>query len=184
MLEAQLEVVELDAARDYRLDRLLGRPLYFTPLGPAADAALRKTFQRLTGVARGLPRDLDVNGRKVSLSEVAEGTAFVTFDELCMRPLGAQDYLQLAARCHTVMLAGVPLLDRDRRAEARRFITLIDTLYDAHTRLVISAAAEPDQLHPEGDQAFLFERTASRLMEMRSADYLEAAARYRARHTH
>jgi cell division protein ZapE len=183
LLETRLDVVELDAVRDYRLDRLMGRPLYFTPLGPDADAALREAFLRLTGFAVGEPRDLDVDGRKVRLPEVAEGTVFATFEDLCAKPLGARDYLKLAATCHTLILANVPVLHRERRTEARRFITLIDTLYDARTRLIVSAEAEPDALHPAGDEAFLFERTASRLQEMRSADYLAATAIERSGHT-
>ena len=172
LMEAKLQVQELASAKDYRLDRLIGRQLYFTPVGPASEQALREAFTRLTGHTRGLPRDLDVKGRKVRLTEVSEGTAYATFDELCARPLGAEDYLALAAACHTLILSGVPVLHRERRAEARRFIILIDTLYDAGTRLILAADAEPDALHPAGDESFLFERSASRLTEMRSASYL------------
>jgi cell division protein ZapE len=174
LLERELDVVELVSARDYRLDKLAGQPLYFAPLGTAAHTGLRGHFTRLTGQVKGAARDLDVNGRKVRLAEVAEGTVFATFEELCARPLGAEDYLKLATTFHTLILEGVPILHADRRSEARRFITLIDTLYDAHTALIISAEAEPDQLHPDGDQASLFERTASRLIEMRSQAYLDA----------
>jgi cell division protein ZapE len=175
MLEAQMQVLELAAARDYRLDRLVGQALYFSPLGATSDRLLREAFVRLTGQPRGAPRELDVRGRKVRIGEVAEGAAFVTFEELCARPLGAEDYLTMAEAFHTIVLSGVPILNRDRRAEARRFITLIDTLYDAKTGLIVSAEAEPDALHPAGDEAFLFERTASRLIEMRSASWRDAA---------
>jgi cell division protein ZapE len=174
MLETRMEVLELESAKDFRLEKLAGQPLYFTPVDARSEAALRAAFLRLTGQAKGMPRDLDVNGRKVRIGEMAEGTAFVTFEELCARPLGADDYLHMAEAFHTIILSGVPILSRDRRAEARRFITLIDTLYDAHVGLIVSAEAEPDALHPAGDEAFLFERTASRLIEMRSAAYLEA----------
>ena len=174
MIEARMEVLELESAKDFRLEKLAGQPLYFTPVNTASEAALRAAFTRLTGKARGEPRDIDVKGRKVRIGEMAEGTAFVTFEELCARPLGPEDYLQLAEAFHTIILSGVPILVRDRRAEARRFITLIDTLYDVHVGLIVSAEAEPDALHPAGDEAFLFERTASRLIEMRSAAYLEA----------
>jgi cell division protein ZapE len=174
LLEARMEVLELESAKDFRLEKLAGQPLYFTPVTATSEAALRAAFTRLTGRTKGEPRDIDVKGRKVRISEMAEGTAFVTFAELCARPLGPEDYLQLAEAFHTIILSGVPILVRDRRAEARRFITLIDTLYDAHVGLIVSAEAEPDALHPAGDEAFLFERTASRLIEMRSAGYLAA----------
>jgi cell division protein ZapE len=171
MLEANMDVLELAAAKDYRLERIAGEPLYFSPLNPASEAALRAAFTKLTGHSHGLPRDLDVKGRKIRLSEVIEGAGFATFAELCEHPLGADDYLALTEALHTLVLSGVPVLNRDQRAAARRFVTLIDTLYDAGTGLIVSADAEPAALHPAGDQAFLFERTASRLMEMRSASY-------------
>jgi cell division protein ZapE len=174
MIEARMDVLELESAKDFRLEKLAGQPLYFSPVNARSDAALRAAFTRLTGRAKGDPRDLDVNGRKVRINEMAEGTAFVTFEDLCARPLGAEDYLHMAEAFHTVIVSGVPILSRERRAEARRFITLIDTLYDAHVGLIVSAAAEPDALHPAGDESFLFERTASRLIEMRSAAYLDA----------
>jgi cell division protein ZapE len=173
MLEAHMDVLELAAAKDYRLDRLTGQQLYFSPHNAAAETELRAAFKRLTGLNRGLPRDIDVRGRKVRVAEMAEGTAFVTFDDLCNKPLGAEDYLAFTEAFHTIILSGVPKLSRERRAEARRFIVLIDTLYDAKTGLIVSADAEPDDLHPAGDESFLFERTASRLREMRSQSYLE-----------
>ncbi len=172
LIEAHMQVLELDSAKDYRLERLAGEPLYFTPLNTASEMALRGAFKTLTGQARGVARDVDVKGRKVRFAEVAEGTLFTSFDELCARPLGAEDYLVLTEAFHTIVLSGIPILHRDRRAEARRFVTLIDTLYDAGVGLIVSAEAEPEQLHPAGDEAFLFERTASRLIEMRSASYL------------
>ena len=102
----------------------------------------------------------------------ARGVARFTFDELCDRPLGPLDYLHIAHRYHTVIIDDIPRLVPERRAAARRFINLIDTLYDSRVGLIASAEAEPDELHPKGDESFLFERTASRLIEMRSEDYL------------
>ncbi len=177
MIEAHMHVLELEAAKDFRLDKLAGQPLYFSPLNPQSEASLRAAFVKLTGCDKGVPRDLVVNGRTVRLREVADGTAIVTFEELCARPLGADDYLHMASAFHTIIMSGVPILVRERRAEARRFITLIDTLYDARVGLIVSAEAEPDALHPAGDESFLFERTASRLIEMRSASYLDARAK-------
>lgn len=107
----------------------------------------------------------------------AAGVARFTFEELCARPLGAADYLAIASRFHTVLLDRVPKLQIDKRNEAKRFVTLIDALYEARAKLVMSADAEPQDLYPEGDGAFEFERTSSRLMEMRTHDYLAAERR-------
>ncbi|HRK19830.1 MAG TPA: cell division protein ZapE [Hyphomicrobiaceae bacterium] len=176
LLESKVDIVELASAKDFRLEKLIGHPLYFSPLGPASDRALRDAFHRISGVEHGHAEALEVKGRIVPVPEAANGVAVFTFDELCNRPLGAVDYLHIAHQYHTLILRDVPRLDRDRRAEARRFIALIDTLYDARVGLVVSADAEPDEIYPKGDEAFLFERTASRLMEMRSPAYLEARA--------
>ncbi len=174
LIETQMEVMELDSAKDFRLEKLEGQQLYFSPLDEAARTALDHAFTRLTGLPHGEPVEVDVKGRRLVVPEAARGVARFTFDELCDRPLGPNDYLHLAHRFHTLILDGIPRLVADRRAAARRFINLIDTLYDARVGLIASAEAEPDALHPEGDQAFLFERTASRLIEMRSAAYLES----------
>ena len=174
LLETNLAVLELAAAKDFRLEKLEGHPLYFAPLGEAANKALDVAFTRLTGLSRGQPVDLDVKGRKVTVPQAARGVARFTFEDLCEQPLGSLDYLHIARNFHTIIIDGIPRLGPERRASARRFINLIDTLYDGRVGLIASAAAEPDALHPEGDQAFLFERTASRLIEMRSAAYLES----------
>lgn len=176
LLESKVDVLELVSAKDFRLEKLMGHPLYFLPTGTIADGELRAAFQRVSGVARGGRETLEVKGRELVVPEAANGVAVFSFDELCNRPLGALDYLHIAHAYHTVILKDIPRLDRNRRAEARRFIALIDTLYDARVGLVVSADAEPDDIYPRGDEAFLFERTASRLMEMRSAAYLEARA--------
>jgi len=174
LIEKHMDVTELVSAKDFRLEKLEGQQLYFTPLDARSQKALDEAFKRLTGVARGKPTDVDVKGRTLHVPEAANGVARFTFDELCDRPLGPLDYLHLAHRFHTLILSGIPRLVPERRAAARRFINLIDTLYDARVGLIASAEAEPDDLHPEGDESFLFERTASRLTEMRSAAYLES----------
>ena len=174
LIEQHMEVMELVSAKDFRLEKLEGQKLYFTPIGDGSRRALSAAFTRLTGLAHGKPMDLDVKGRVIKVPETARGVARFTFDELCDRPLGSVDYLHLAHRFHTLIIDGIPRLGPERRAAARRFVNLIDTLYDARVGLIASAAAEPDDLHPEGDQSFLFERTASRLIEMRSAAYLES----------
>lgn len=175
LIEGKMEVMELEAAKDYRLDRLRGEPLYFSPLNGASAKAIRDTFQKLTGVAEGQKQQIVVKGRQLAVPEAAMGVARFTFAELCGQPLGANDYLALARKYHTVILENVPVLTPARRDEARRFNTLVDTLYDHGTGLILSAEAEPDALYPAGDGADLFQRTASRLMEMRSEDYLRTS---------
>ncbi len=179
LLSSKADTVELVSAKDFRLEKLAGHPLYFTPLGLVADASIRGAFERISGTYGGVPAVLEVKGRQVRVPEVAHGVARFDFADLCMQPLGPLDYLAIARAFHTVLIANVPALNRERRAEARRFITLIDTLYDARVGLVISAATEPDAIYPAGDQSFLFERTASRLIEMRSEAYLASRAERR-----
>ncbi|MFV0298266.1 MAG: cell division protein ZapE [Hyphomicrobiaceae bacterium] len=174
LIQQHMDVIELESSKDFRLEKLEGQQLYFTPADDKASAALAAAFKRLTGLAKGRVIDLDVKGRTLRVPEGARGVARFTFDELCDRPLGALDYLALAHRFHTLILEGIPILVPERRAAARRFINLIDTLYDANVGLIASAEAEPDDLHPKGDESFLFERTASRLIEMRSSAYLES----------
>ncbi len=172
----RMEVLELDAAKDYRLERLAGQPLYFTPLDEAGAQSLTSAFSRLTGAAKGHPMTLDGRGRTLQIPEAASGVARFTFDDLCVQPLGAHDYLTFARAFHTLIVAGIPVLGPDQRNEARRFINLIDTLYDNHVGLIASAAAEPDQLYVAGDGVGLFARTVSRLMEMRTEGYLASRA--------
>jgi cell division protein ZapE len=177
LIEMKMEVLELEAKRDYRLDRLTGMPLYFTPLGPEADAEIRKAWRMLTGREHGEPATLPVKGRTIEVPEAAMGVARFTFADLCTKPLGPNDYLAIARNFHTIIIENVPVLIPLRRNEARRFNTLVDTLYDQRCGLIVSAEAEPDRLYPEGDGADLFLRTASRLMEMRSEGYLSARHR-------
>ena len=117
---------------------------------------------------------LDVKGRTLDVPEAARGVAYFTFDDLCAKPLGSLDYLHIAHAFHTVIIEGIPKLPPEKRNEARRFINLIDTLYDSRIGLIASAEAEPQDLYPAGDAAVLFERTVSRLIEMRSEAYLES----------
>jgi cell division protein ZapE len=173
LLEKQMSVFHLDSPRDYRLGRDGDDPFYVTPLGPEADALLQSQFRRLSGQAHGAPAEIANKGRRIPVPEAANSVARFSFEDLCARPLGASDYLKLAAAFHTIVLSGVPLLGHANRNEARRFITLIDTLYDNRIRLVVSAAAEPDALWTgtTGHEAFEFARTASRLAEMRNESF-------------
>ena len=171
-LKDRCAVLELVSARDYRLDRLVEAPVWYAPLNGASAAALDRAWDRLTLGAEPQHCVLTVKGRKLEVSREAAGVARFTFEELCARPLGPIDYLAIAGTFHTLILEGIPLLSPDKRNEAMRFISLIDALYEAKVKLVASAEAEPGALYPEGDGAFEFERTASRLFEMRSKDYL------------
>lgn len=177
LLKERCDVMELVSARDYRLDRLTEAPVWYAPLGADSAAALDRAWDRLTFGAEPQHCVLTVKGRKLEVSREAAGVARFSFEELCARPLGPIDYLAIAGNFHTVLLEGVPQLTPDRRNEAARFVSLIDALYEARVKLVASAAAEPDALYPAGDGAFEFERTASRLYEMRSRDYLSEGRR-------
>ncbi len=172
LIEDRMDVLELAAAKDFRLEKLNGQQLYFTPADDAARAELDAIWSSLTGNARGERKDLVVKGRTLRVPQAAMGVARFSFSDLCEKPLGSLDYLHLARTFHTLLIERIPILGPQRRNEARRFINLIDTLYDNRVCLVASAEAEPDQLYVSGDGADLFERTASRLMEMRSEAYL------------
>jgi cell division protein ZapE len=174
-LKAHCDILELASERDYRLDRLIEAPVWYSPLGPESEAALDRAWDRLTLGAEPQHCVLTVKGRKLEVQREAAGVARFTFEELCARPLGSRDYLAIAANFNTVILSGIPTLGPENRNEAARFVALIDALYEAKIKLVASAAAEPESLYPEGDGSFEFERTASRLHEMRSTDYLSEA---------
>jgi cell division protein ZapE len=174
LLSDRLEVVELDARTDYRLEKLKRAPVYYAPLGPKADAALDAAFLALTGHDKGEPARIELLGRELDVPQAIDGVARFDFDSLCRRPLGAADYLQIAQRFHTVVLDRIPALTPSERNAAKRFIILIDALYDMRVKLMASAAGEPETLYSgaDGAEAFEFARTASRLYEMRSFDYL------------
>jgi cell division protein ZapE len=172
LIKARLDLVRLAGPRDYRLERLMAAPVWYAPLGPAADDAMERAWARLTLGAHAQSVTLDVGGRPLRVAREAAGVARFSFEELCARPLGAADYLEIAERFHTVLLEHIPRLSPSMREEAARFRTLVDALYEAKVKLVASAETEPAALYPAGDQSFEFERTASRLMEMRSESYL------------
>ena len=172
LLKERCDIFHLASDRDYRLDRLIAAPVWYAPLGPAAEASLDTVWTRLTSGAHAQHVTLTVKGRKLEVSREAAGIARFSFQELCARPLYSRDYLAIAANFHTIILSGIPLLGPENRNEAARFVALIDALYEAKIKLVASAAAEPEALYPEGDGAFEFERTVSRLHEMRSTGYL------------
>jgi cell division protein ZapE len=174
LLGERNDVVALDAKMDYRLMKLTRAPVYYCPADARAARALDAAFRDLTGAPRGEPVEIDLLGRALHVPQAVDGVARFSFDELCRRPLAAVDYLALARHFHTLVVDRIPRLEADERDAARRFITLVDALYDLKVKLIASADAEPDELYraAEGTEAFEFARCASRLIEMRSADYL------------
>ncbi|NYZ16315.1 cell division protein ZapE [Azospirillum sp. RWY-5-1] len=172
LLKEKLDVLALEGPVDYRLDRLSGKPVYHWPLGPATDERMREVFAGLTDGVPACPTHLLVHGRRVDIERAAKGVAWVNFWDLCGKPFGAADYIALATHYHTVLIDEIPKMSDERRNEAKRFMTLIDELYEHKVNVVAAADAPPERLYPEGTHAFEFERTVSRLMEMQSEDYL------------
>lgn len=171
LMEEQLDVVTLDSPTDYRLGRVKGHETFIHPLGLDADRKLQDLWQKLTDTEKGAATVLDVLGRKLLVPQAAHGAARFTFADLCEAPLGPPDYLALAKTFRTLFIEHIPLLTSRHRNPSKRFILLIDTLYDAHVRLVASAAAPPEALYGEGHHAREFQRTVSRLQEMQSASW-------------
>jgi cell division protein ZapE len=174
MLQEHMDVLRLDARTDFRLEKLAGVTMWHVPANKDADRALDKAWQKLTGGAPARSQDLIVKGRKLRVPRAAHGVARFSFKELCEVPLGASDYLRLAHDFHTLVLDRVPVMHYEHRNFAKRFITLIDTLYDNCVKLVASADADPLSLYlaTEGVEVNEFKRTSSRLIEMGSESYL------------
>ena len=174
LIVEKLDILDIGAGTDFRLDRLKGEPVWHTPIGRAATASLDAAFATLTDNADPAPFEIEVQGRVIHAHQAARGIARFTFDELCNKPRGASDFLAIATQYHTVMVDNIPILDERERDAAKRFVVLIDSLYEHHVNLFASADGEPDQLYMKGDTAFEFQRTVSRLMEMQAEDYLNS----------
>ena len=178
LIQQKMLVVEVNGPTDYRLDRLTGVEVWHVPNGPESTADLSRAFFQLTDYpvedrAKVPSEELDVGGgRTLHVPKSLKGVAVFSFKRLCGEPRGAADYLAIARRYHTVIIVGIPVMNRDMRNEAARFVTLIDALYEHKVKLLAAADAEPEGLYPAGDGSFEFQRTASRLEEMRSAEYL------------
>jgi cell division protein ZapE len=174
LIEEHMEIRQLGARTDFRLEKLAGVPVWHVPADRAAEAALDQAWQSLTSGHAGEPQDLLVKGHTIRIPRATMGVARFSFHDLCQQPLAAADYLKIAREYHTVLLDRVAVMDYERRNEAKRFIILIDTFYDNAVKLIASAEAEPDALYraDEGFEASEFKRTASRLIEMRSEAYL------------
>jgi cell division protein ZapE len=176
LLKDRLDIVRVDSGIDYRLRAMEQLEVYVTPLGPGADAALDAIFRQVADVEEE-HHELDVEGRVIPYVKRAGGVVWFEFDALCRGPRSQLDYLDLAKRFHTVIVANVPRMTPAMANEARRFTLLVDVFYDNGVKLAISAACPADELYREGTLAHEFVRTESRLVEMRSRAYLSAARR-------
>ncbi|HVU30837.1 MAG TPA: cell division protein ZapE [Sphingomicrobium sp.] len=178
LVEKEMLVVEVNGPTDYRLERLTGVDVWHVPNGAEATAALSRAFFQLTDYpvedrAKVPSEDIEVTGgRRLHVPKSLKGVAVFSFKRLCGEARGAADYLAIARRYHTVIIVGIPVMGPDMRNEAARFVTLIDALYEHKVKLLAAADAEPSGLYPSGDGSFEFQRTVSRLEEMRSAQYL------------
>jgi cell division protein ZapE len=174
LLQERMTVVKLESRTDFRLEKLAGSPVFYTPASEQSHAALTRAFKSLTGREQGKPMTLTVKGHPVEVPQAVSGVARFSFEDLCSKPLGAADYLAVAEEFHTVILENIPKMSFERRNEAKRFIMLVDALYDAHVKLLASAETEVPELYDAdtGREAFEFDRTVSRLIEMRSEEYL------------
>jgi cell division protein ZapE len=169
-----MDVLRLDARTDFRLEKLAGVKMWLVPADAAADAALNQAWVRMTGNAPCKPRDITIKGRVLHVPCSAHGVARFSFADICEKPLAASDYLRLARDYHTLLVDHIPVMDYAERNAAKRFIALIDTLYDNAVKLLASAEADPVSLYvgSEGNEANEFKRTSSRLIEMSSESYL------------
>ncbi len=168
----KMEIFEFNNGIDYRLEKLRSMNVYLISTGTEASAQLGRAFDQLSVGMSVRPGLLSVNGREVRIAKTAEGIAYTSFSDLCSMPLGPNDYLTIAECFHTLVLASIPRMGPTMRDQAKRFVTLIDALYDAKVKLICSAEASPNELYTEGEGAFEFERTSSRLIEMQSPDYM------------
>ncbi|MCP3461926.1 MULTISPECIES: cell division protein ZapE [unclassified Bradyrhizobium] len=169
-----MDVLRLDARTDFRLEKLQGVKMWLVPADADADAALDRAWAKMTGHAKCKSRDISIKGRILHVPCSAHGVARFSFADLCEKPLGASDYLRLAHDYHTILVDHIPVMEFAERNAAKRFITLIDTLYDNAVKLMASAEANPVSLYlaNEGNEANEFKRTSSRLIEMSSESYL------------
>ncbi|MDF1633351.1 cell division protein ZapE [Mycoplana sp. MJR14] len=175
LLKKHVDIVALDSGTDYRLEKDEGLPVFRHPLGAEADRAMDKAWERETAGAVAAPATIGFRGRKIAVPAAAGRAARFSFADLCEKPMGAADYLAVLQRYDTIFLDHIPLLGPDRRNETKRFINLVDTIYDHGARLFASAAAAPESLlvAKKGTEGFEFDRTVSRLIEIRSVEYAE-----------
>ncbi|MDX2028073.1 MAG: cell division protein ZapE [Alphaproteobacteria bacterium] len=171
LIEAKMVIHRLQGSLDHRFEQIRALPAYFHPLGSEATRQLQGIFFRLTDEAEPESITLPVQGRTLRIMHAAKGAGFFNFEELCGQPMGAADYIAIARQLHTVLIDNVPKMQADRRDETLRFMTLIDALYEAHAKLFMACAVPVEKLGPSGEHAFAFQRTVSRLAEMRGEEY-------------
>jgi cell division protein ZapE len=172
MLKQRVDLIELDTPVDYRQGLGDEGLNYFTPLGPVASAGIDAAWRRETGGEPAAPVTLSIHGRRVRIAQATDDVGRASFEELCENPLGAADYLAIAERFDAFFIDAIPRLGWSQNNEAKRFVTLIDALYEAKVRLYCSAMTPPEEIYTEGAGAFEFGRTVSRLAEMQSAGYM------------
>lgn len=172
LIEDKLDLLMLDGKTDYRQQTIQQAGVYLTPHSKEAGVTLDRLYERLTNDTDEPEEDIIVNGRTLDITKAADGVAHMGFADLCGSALGPADYLAIADHFHTLIVQAIPQMGPDKRDQAKRFVTLIDALYEGGVNLICSADAPPSDLYPKGDGSFEFERTASRLMEMQSEEYL------------
>ncbi|MBL4615021.1 MAG: cell division protein ZapE, partial [Magnetovibrio sp.] len=173
LIEIKMDVLQLDGKTDYRLEHMRQLEVFLYPHDQEAQVKLERAFVKLTHGARPHAATIPVQGRDIAVPKAAQGVAMVQFADICGRPLGPADYLELARRFHTLIIPGIPQMSAENKDVARRFVTLIDAMYEGHVKLICSADVGPMDLYVAGEGSFEFERTASRLVEMQSESYME-----------
>jgi cell division protein ZapE len=176
-IKTEMEILELNGPNDYRYDRIKGIDVYYTPVDQISTQRMRDAFFAMTDrdledAASVTTAELEVGVRTLHVPKSSKGVAVFSFKRLCANPLGAADYLAISWVYHTVFIVAIPKFTKDKRDQAKRFVTLIDTLYENNVKLICSAEVDPHDLYPKGDGSFEFERTVSRLVEMQSQKYL------------
>lgn len=172
-LVEQVDIIELQAKTDYRLEHIHAlEKVYYHPLDKKSESFLKNSFAELTQNAEPISQIIPVEGRELTIPKTHGDVAWIDFNDLCAEALGANDYLELAREFSTVLIGNIPQMSKEFRNEAKRFVTLIDVLYEHNVKLICTAETSPEQLYKDGDGSFEFERTVSRLMEMQSENYL------------
>ena len=171
-IENDCLVINIDSGKDYRKNRIIDAEIYYSPLNDLTEEAMDKIFNNITNGSPYEEKILFVKGREIRVERQALGCARFDFEELCVKPLGAEDYLAISKEFDIIFIEKIPILPSEKRNEAKRFVSLIDALYDNRKRVFISAEGQPEEIYKKGDSQFEFKRCVSRLHEMRSKEYL------------